>query len=304
MPLPPVLLRPLQQVFAWLQYPLPHHPLSRAVRRLLRSQTPWLKDHMIRWFIRRHGINLEQAHYTRVAAYPHFEAFFTRALRPEARVVTQEADGIASPVDGTVSQTATVTRGRLLQAKGRTYSLVELLGGSPQRAEPFQGGDFATLYLSPRDYHRVHMPLDGTLREMVHIPGRLFSVGPATVRHVPQLFARNERVISVFDTEAGPMAMVMVGAMIVGGIETVWAGDVTPPTSPRVLAWRYPASGEEAVHLGRGEEMGRFTLGSTVILLFGGERIRWEPVTAPGTHLLMGERIGSLVQTVDPGAAS
>lgn len=299
-----ILLSPLQRVIAWLQYPLPHHLLSRLARWLMRNQTLWLKDNLIRWFVRRHGIRLEEARYTRIAAYPHFEAFFTRALRPEARPVTRDPGAVASPVDGTMSQCGTVERSRLLQAKGRTYSLAELLGGSPQRAEPFQGGEFCTTYLSPRDYHRVHMPLDGTLREMVHIPGRLFSVNPATVRHVPRVFARNERLVCRFDTEAGPMAVVLVGALVVGGIETTWAGTITPPSASRTLAWRYPASGEEAVHLGRGDELGRFTLGSTVILLFGPDRVRWEPVTAPGTRVLMGERIAALTQAVDSGAAS
>jgi phosphatidylserine decarboxylase len=298
------LFRPLRRLLAWIQYPIPHHRLSRLVRWLMRNQTLWFKDNLIRWFVKRHGISLEQARYTRIAAYPHFEAFFTRALRPEARPITQQPDSVASPADGTVSQAGRVERGRLLQAKGRTFSLVELLGGSAPRAQPFEAGDFCTVYLSPRDYHRVHMPLDGTLREMVHIPGRLFSVNPATLRHVPRVFARNERVVCRFDTEAGPMAVVLVGALIVGGIETTWAGEITPPSASRTLTWRYPAEGEEAVHLARGEELGRFNLGSTVILLFGPERVRWSMATAPGSRVLMGERLGSLTQAVDSGAAS
>lgn len=295
------LLRPLQRLLVSLQYPLPHHLLSRLARWVMRNQSLWLKDNLIRWFVRRHGINLDQARYTRIAAYPHFEAFFTRALRPEARPVTAEPGAVASPADGTVSQAGRVERGRLLQAKGRTYSLAELLGGSAERATPFEGGDFCTIYLSPRDYHRVHMPLDGALREMVHIPGRLFSVGPGTLRHVPRVFARNERLVCRFDTDAGPMAVVLVGALIVGGIETTWAGPITPPSASRTLTWRYPPQGDEAVHLARGEELGRFTLGSTVILLFGRDQVRWGLASAPGNRVLMGERLASLLGTADPG---
>ena len=201
---------------------------------------------------------------------------------------------VACPVDGAVSQAGEISGGRIFQAKGRDYGLVELLGGSAGRAAPFAGGSFATLYLAPRDYHRIHMPLDGRLLEMVHVPGRLFAVNPATARALPGVFTRNERVAALFDTEAGRMAVVLVGALLVAGIETVWAGLVTPPTARAVTSRTYEGAGEALVVLERGQEMGRFNMGSTVIVLFERARVRWDPVLGPGATVRMGARMGRL----------
>jgi phosphatidylserine decarboxylase len=199
---------------------------------------------------------------------------------------------VCCPVDGAVSQIGVADDDRLLQAKGRTFSLAALLGGDPERARPFRGGAFATLYLSPRDYHRIHMPLAGRLREMVHVPGKLFSVSPLTTRVVPELFARNERVAALFDTPAGPMAVVLVGAINVASIETVWAGAITPPLGKTVRRWSYPPNGEGAVRLDKGAELGRFNMGSTVILLFGRDAVRWEPAIRAGATVRMGQGLG------------
>ena len=195
-------------------------------------------------------------------------------------------------MDGAVSQIGVAQADTLLQAKGQTFSLTTLLGGDSERARPFQGGAFATLYLSPRDYHRIHLPLAGRLQEMVHIPGALFSVSPLTTRVVPELFARNERVVTLFDTAAGPMALVLVGAINVASIETVWAGAITPPLGKTIQRWRYPPQGAGAISLNQGAEMGRFNMGSTVILLFGPEAVRWESAFQAGTTVQMGQRLG------------
>jgi phosphatidylserine decarboxylase len=224
------------------------------------------------------------------AAYPTFNAFFTRSLRPDARPVAAGDKDLACPVDGAVSQIGSIEGGRVFQAKGQGFTTVELLGGDAA-ASRFEDGQFTTLYLSPRDYHRIHMPVDGKLTRMLHVPGRLFSVNPPTTRAVPRLFARNERVACLFDTPAGPMALVMVGALNVASIETVWAGEVTPPQRPRVQAWDY--AGE--VQLTKGAEVGRFNMGSTVILLFAKDRIRWEEGYGPGSPVRMGRKLATLI---------
>ncbi|HKK13511.1 MAG TPA: archaetidylserine decarboxylase [Gammaproteobacteria bacterium] len=283
-----------RRLFAWAQYPLPHHALSRLVGLATRSRRSWVRGPLIRWFVRRYGVDLGEAAEPDPAAYADFQAFFTRALRPGARPVCGQEDGIACPADGTLSQLGTLEGGRLVQAKGRTFGAAALLGGSEERAAPFRDGAFATVYLAPRDYHRVHMPVAGTLREMVHVPGRAFSVNPATTAHVPGLFARNERVAAIFDTAAGPMAVVLVGAMLVATIDTRWAGTVTPPAGRRVQRWAYPEGGSTAVVLGRGEEMGRFNLGSTAIVLFARERAAWDAGLTPGQPVRMGQCLGRL----------
>ncbi|MEJ2343835.1 MAG: archaetidylserine decarboxylase [Gammaproteobacteria bacterium] len=278
-----------------LQYLLPQHGISRLVHRLMRSQRMPAHKAFARWFVRRYGVDMSEALEPRIEAYPDFNSLFTRALRPGTRPTCEEPGGICCPVDGYLSQAGAILDTEIFQAKGRRYSLVQLLGGSAERAAPFVDGNFATLYLSPGDYHRVHMPMAGRLTEMVHVPGKLFSVSPACVRAIPGLFARNERVVSIFETgEAGPMAMVLVGAINVGSIETVWAGEVTPPRGRRIASHRYPAQGDQSVHLGRGEEMGRFNLGSTVILLFGPNRVRWEPGLEPERPLRLGQCLGRL----------
>jgi phosphatidylserine decarboxylase len=277
---------------AWLQYPLPQHALSRLTHRLTRIRTPAIKDWGIQDFVRRFGVDMSEAAEPDIRAYPTFNAFFTRSLRAGARPVAMEAGAIASPVDGVVSQMGVVEGGRIFQAKGRWFSTLELLGGDEAAAASFQDGNYATLYLSPKDYHRIHMPVTGRLRRMLHVPGRLFSVNPPTTRAVPRLFARNERVACLFDTEIGPMALVRVGAMNVASIETVWAGEVTPPERSAVQAWDYK---EGEVRLEKGIEAGRFNMGSTVILLFAKGRIRWDVACGPGSIVRMGKKIAQTI---------
>lgn len=274
------------------QYLLPQRGLTRLVYRLTRVRVPWFKNALIRSFARGFKINLDEARDPEPSAYLDFNAFFIRELKPGARPLTPGECVVCCPVDGTVSQIGIAQAERLLQAKGRSFSLIALLGGDAERARPFQNGAFATLYLSPRDYHRIHMPLAGTLREMIHVPGTLFSVSPLTTRVVPDLFARNERVVTLFDTVVGPMAVVLVGAINVASIETVWAGTITPPLGTAIRHWSYPSSGTNAVQLERGAELGRFNMGSTVILLFGADAIRWESTLGPDTPVRMGQRLG------------
>lgn len=272
---------------AWPQYALPGHLLSRGVHALTRVRHPPFRNKLIDAFIRHFPVHMEEAEQPDPHAYEHFNAFFTRALKPGLRPLAGGEGEPVCPVDGTVSQVGPITGGRVFQAKGHDFSVEELLGGSDW-AEPFRGGDFATLYLAPYNYHRVHMPVDGTLTRMVHIPGRLFSVSPATARAVPRLFARNERVACLFDTAVGPMALVLVGAVFVGSIETVWAGEVTPPAGGWTRLWRYDAP---PLSLARGAEMGRFNMGSTVVVLFGKGAVQWSGELTPGQPVVMGQRL-------------
>lgn len=281
----------LEKLFVLAQYPLPHHGLSRLLGHCTRCRNRTFKNLFIRAAVKLFGVNLDEAAAPDLDAYGCFNEFFTRPLRPGIRPVAAEPDAVAAPADGTVSQCGRITDGRLFQAKGRDYRLVELLGGDAERAAPFLGGSFATIYLSPKDYHRLHMPLAGTLREMVHVPGRLFSVNNATTRRVPNLFARNERVAAIFDTEAGPMALVLVGAMFVASIETVWHGVVTPPAGKFLRLWDYR---EAPISLGRGAEMGRFNMGSTIVVLFGPDAVEWRDSLAPGAATRVGAAIGRI----------
>ncbi len=272
------------------QYLLPHHLLSRAVGRLVRCRVPLIKNLLIGGFSRLYRIDMTLAADPDPRNYADFNSFFTRALRPGARPIADGAGAVISPVDGCVSLVGAGGDVPLLQAKGHDYTLEQLLGDA-RRAAMFEGGSYATIYLSPRDYHRIHMPLSGRLLEMVHIPGRLFSVNPATTRVIPGLFARNERVVCLFDTDAGPMALVLVGAIFVAGIETVWAGVVTPPAGRTMHCHDY-RSDPAAPRLERGAEMGRFNMGSTVILLFGPGCVEWLDGCREGRVLRMGEQIG------------
>ncbi|MGC9456136.1 MAG: archaetidylserine decarboxylase [Halothiobacillaceae bacterium] len=252
-----------------LQYLLPHHLISRLIFTMARWRIP-LVPWMIRRFVATFKVNLDEAEHADPAAYPSFNEFFTRALQPGVRpmpVFDPQDPVLLSPVDGRISQMGEIGHGRILQAKGRHYSLIELLGGDLDVAEPFLHGRFATIYLSPRDYHRVHMPCGGRLTRMIHVPGRLFSVSELTVRSVNRIFTRNERVVTLWDTPQGPVAMVLVGAINVGAIETVWSGLVTPPRGRTVSEWTYGGETGIEVNLQAGQEMGRFHLGSTVILL-------------------------------------
>ncbi|HET9679576.1 MAG TPA: archaetidylserine decarboxylase [Gammaproteobacteria bacterium] len=274
-----------------IQYPLPHHGISRLLHWATRREAPrGLVQMGIQRFIDAYGVAMSEAANPNPHAYTSFNRFFTRELAAGVRPLDTQPRSIVSPVDGAVSQAGRITEGRIFQAKGHDFTAAELLGGETERAAPFLNGQFTTLYLAPRDYHRIHMPVTGTLREMVHVPGRLFSVSPATVRSVPRLFARNERIACLFDTDHGPMAVVLVGALNVGSMETVWAGEVTPPTRRRVTDWQYSAGG---VVLEKGAELGRFNMGSTVILLFPENTMDWDTTLTAESRVQMGTRIGA-----------
>jgi len=281
------------RAFALLLHLLPHHLLSRMMYVITRCEWPGLKDALIRGFIRLYDVDLSEASLGTPGAYPCFNALFTRALKDGARPLAAEPSAVLCPADGTLSQIGEVEQGRICQAKGQRFSVAELLGGSPELAAQFAGGYFATVYLSPRDYHRVHMPLAGTLTRMVHVPGRLFSVGPSTTLSVPRLFSRNERIIALFSTAAGPMAVVMVGAIFVASMDTVWAGPVTP-VGRRTGSWDQRERPPPAAALERGAEMGRFNMGSTVILLLPKGAVRWEEHLGPGSAVRMGQALGHL----------
>lgn len=270
-------------------YPLPQHAVSRLTYKLTRIESPWFKNRFIRWFAEQYQIDWSEALYQNPEDFIHFNAFFTRELRDGARPIAGDEFTIVSPADGRISQIGDIDQDAVFQAKGHSFSVTELLGGDTARARDFQNGRFVTVYLSPRDYHRVHMPLTGTLRETVYVPGRLFSVAPHTTRTIARLFARNERLVSIFDTNAGPMAMVLVGAINVAAIETVWAGLVTPPHRSKIEVSDLRS---RAIELQRGAEMGRFNMGSTVILLFGKDRMNWTDGLQAEQVLRMGQQLG------------
>jgi phosphatidylserine decarboxylase len=274
-------------LFILFQYIVPQHLLSRLVGKLAECRTPWFKNAIIKRFIDQYQVNMEEAAEPDHECYENFNAFFTRPLREGARDICEE--GIASPADGAVSQLGDIEHGRIFQAKGQSYTSLELLGGDEALAKLFDGGKFATIYLSPKDYHRVHMPISGTLRHSIYVPGDLFSVNNATADNVPRLFSRNERYVAIFDTEFGAMAMVLVGAMIVAGIETVWGGQVAPVTRT-IQRTDYPSKIDTQA-LAKGDEMGRFKLGSTVVMLFGKDAVKWAEHLAHASPLKMGERI-------------
>ena len=280
-----------QRLFILSQYLLPHHLLSRLIGYAADCRAAWFKNRLIGWFAKQYQVDMSEAQVEDLEAFEHFNAFFTRTLKPGARPLAQGPDAVLCPADGAVSQLGKIEHGRIFQAKGHSFSLVELLGGDTERANPFMGGAFATIYLSPKDYHRVHMPLAGTLKEMVYVPGRLFSVNQSTAENVPELFARNERVVCLFDTERGPMAVVLVGAMIVASIETVWAGLVTPPKRS-LKTFRYDEAARVPIVLDKGAELGRFKLGSTAIVLFGADQVQWAQELAAGSPVQMGQLLG------------
>ncbi len=273
------------------QYILPHHPLSRLMGMLTHSKNKIWKNFFIQQIIRHYHVNMDEARKPNLDSYACFNDFFTRELKPGVRPFVSQPDAIACPADGAISQYGKINNFDILQAKGKYYTVNELLGGDPTRATLFEDGDFATIYLSPKDYHRLHMPFDGTLKQMIHIPGRLFSVNNATANSVPRLFARNERVVALFDTEVGPMALVLVGAIFVASIETVWHGVVTPPTSSTIQTWVYE---NNPPILRRGEEMGRFNMGSTIIVLFAKDKINWSENLNTGSPVKLGQSLGKI----------
>ena len=273
-----------------LQYFLPHRFLSRVVYWATRwTWRPW-KNFLISTIVKNYRVDMSEALESDPLVYSSFNAFFTRALKPGVRTVPADSNTIASPADGCISQIGTIEKGRIVQAKGRDYTVAELLG-SEKTAEPYREGSFVTIYLSPRDYHRVHAPLSGTLRETLHIPGRIFSVAPATVEDVPRLFARNERLVCHFDGEHGPFAVVLVGAMLVSGIETVWSGVEVPPyaSDTQRKCWI-----ERPIRLQRFEELGRFNMGSTVILLLPPGSAELSASLLPEAAVKVGQAIGTI----------
>jgi phosphatidylserine decarboxylase len=266
------------------QHLLPKQALTRLAGALAAAEGGAATQGAIAWFVRRYGVEMAEAAEPNIARYKTFNDFFTRALRPGARPLAP-ADWVC-PVDGAISQFGAIGGGRIFQAKGHDYSATALVGGDATLAAPFDNGHFATLYLSPRDYHRIHMPVAGRLRRMIHVPGELFSVNPATARGVPGLFARNERVVCVFDGERGPWVLVLVGATIVGSMATVWHGVVNSQRPGELREWRYD---DAPVELAQGDEMGRFLLGSTVVLLFPAGPLRFNPAWAPGGPVRLGQ---------------
>lgn len=285
----------LDKLFVMSQYLTPQRTVSQLAGKLADSElTPAMKNRVIRWFIERYGVDMSEALESDPTQYPSFNAFFTRALTPGLRPLAGDDSVVISPVDGAISQLGPIRDDRIVQAKGQSFSLLELLGGDADRAKPFDGGQFATIYLAPKDYHRIHMPVAGTLLEMVHIPGRLFSVNPTTAAQVPNLFARNERVAALFDTEFGPMALVLVGAMIVGSVETTWAG-VVAPGSKTVTTSRYDHM-TNPITFERGDEMGRFRLGSTVVMVFPKHAVDWERGLKETDVVRMGQAFGRRAQ--------
>jgi len=270
-----------------LQYLLPKQALTALAGRFAGARAGALTTAVIRWFVGRYGVNMSEAANPDIAGYATFNEFFTRPLKSGARPLAQ-ADFIC-PVDGAISQFGAIERDRIFQAKGHFYSTTALVGGDAELAAQFQDGSFATLYLSPKDYHRIHMPCDGRLTRMIHVPGDLFSVNPVTARGVPGLFARNERVVCVFEGERGPFVMVLVGATIVGSMATAWHGVVNPPRPGHLREWRYE---DQQLLFKQGDEMGRFLLGSTVVMLFPRDTLRFNPEWVAQRPIRLGEMMG------------
>jgi phosphatidylserine decarboxylase len=276
----------MKSPFVSFQYLLPQHALSRLILRATRVRAPWFKNWLIRGFLKLYAIDMSDAVQSDPLSFASFNEFFTRELKSGSRNIAPGLQEIACPVDGTISEAGQIEGDRLLQAKGRNYTLSELLAAQSW-AKDFEGGSFATIYLAPFNYHRIHMPVRGELRETVYVPGRLFSVNAATAAQVPRLFARNERVLTLFDTACGQVALILVGALNVGSMATVWAGDITP-AGRRVVNTLPP----QAVTLDKGAELGRFNMGSTVILLFQAGRARWHADARAGATVRLGQSLG------------
>ncbi len=277
-----------------LQYAMPKHAISRLVGKLAAAKMGWLTTKLISIFIKAYKINMAEAKLKNASDFETFNDFFTRELEDGARIINPDNNSLCYPVDGAISQQGDIVEGKLIQAKGFNYSLTSLLGGDSRTAAPFQKGKFSCIYLAPKDYHRIHMPMAATLREMIYVPGELFSVNPLTANNVPDLFARNERVVTIFDTEHGALAMVLVGATIVASIETTWAGTITPPAGNDVFRWQYPAKGSDAITFEKGDEMGRFKLGSTVVSTFAPNMVEFPTEAGPKTVTRLGELYANL----------
>ncbi|MBV1907840.1 MAG: phosphatidylserine decarboxylase [Kangiellaceae bacterium] len=278
----------------FFQYILPKHFVSVLAGKLADVRTPWFKNLFISKFAKAYQIDMSNAIEPELTNYPCFNDFFTRAIHLDSRPINQDSESFCSPVDGAMSQFGAIESGKIVQAKNHHYSALELLGGNEEQAKWFENGEFCTIYLAPKDYHRIHMPCEGKLFEMAHVPGQLFSVNPLTAQNVPKLFARNERVVCFFETSFGKMALVAVGATIVGSIETAWAGNITPPSRTGVKRWQYQP---DEVNLDKGEEMGRFKLGSTVVLLMENKNWQWDESVNLEADLKLGQKLVSAIST-------
>lgn len=275
----------------WLYSLLPQHGLSRFAGVVSRCEVRWFSQGIVRWFIKRYSVDMSLAVEPNPQAYRSFNQFFIRQIKPERRPLCEGERAIACPADGVISQMGTIQEGRLLQAKGVDYTLTALLGGNEADSKPFLGGEFMTIYLSPKDYHRVHIPFGGGLERMVYIPGRLFSVNAFSTTHIPDLFTRNERLVCWFKTEFGPMVVILVGAMLVASIHTAWAGLVAPSKRSGILTTPYEGG---RVQLKKGEEIGHFELGSTAIILFPADVVRWDAALQPTSVVQVRQEIGVL----------
>lgn len=277
------------------QYLVPKHFLSTIMHWLMNRETPWFSQFIIKQLVKVYGVNLAEAERTAIEDYRSVNDFFTRSLAADARPIDANTNSIVSPADGKISQAGTLKHNQLIQAKGYDYSVEALLGGDITLAKSFYNGDFAVVYLSPKDYHRIHMPMDGKLLSMTYVPGDLFAVNPATVRMVPDLFARNERLVLSFETAIGPMVLVMVGAIFVGSMETVWQGKITPDYGTSLKYWDYT---DQSLHFAKGQEIGRFNMGSTVVMLLPANQTHGLN-QHDDTTVLMGQSIASIGQMGD-----
>lgn len=271
----------------FLQHLLPKQAITEFGAYVANAKAGRITTGIIRWFVKKYGVNMDEAVNSDIASYASFNEFFVRPLKPDARPIA--AADFVCPVDGAISQFGRIQQDQIFQAKGHYFSTCDLVGGDQKLAALFDHGDFANIYLSPKDYHRIHMPCDGRLTRMIYIPGDLFSVNPVTANGVPNLFARNERVVCVFESEHGPFVLVLVGATIVGSMGTVWHGIVNPPRTKKVREWDYQS---QQIHLKKGEEIGRFLLGSTVVLLFPANVLSFNPTWQPAASVRLGEVMG------------
>lgn len=286
-----------ERLFAALQLCLPTRLLSTVVHRLAAARIVWFKQALINTFCRLYQVDMSDAAEPDHSRYPSFNAFFTRELKAGSRPLEGGSSTVAAPVDGRIGALGAIESDRLFQAKGMVYNLGDLLAQRHDWTQLFAGGSFATLYLAPHNYHRIHMPIDARLRESVYVPGRLFGVNPAAVRTLPRLFTRNERLNCLFETQAGPMALIMVGAFCVGGMQTRWLGTVCPPHRRGTAKSLSTADGPDPLYFMRGEEMGRFNLGSTVILLFGRQAVEWQADLTAGQPLRLGQSLGQALHS-------
>lgn len=282
----------LEKLAVLPQHVTPQRGLTWLAGWLAECRWVWLKNYLIRYFINRYQVDVNQALLPNLADHPNFNSFFTRELKPGLRPVVTDPTDLASPADGSISQIGAIKKDILLQAKGFYFNLTNLLGGDETLANEFYDGNFATIYLSPKDYHRVHMPITGRLRETIYIPGKLFSVSQETTRTISNLFAKNERLVCIFETAIGPVAVILVGAMLVGSINTIW--DENPTLSNKITRQTYPQTDSKAITIERGAEMGHFKMGSTAILLFPKDKMEWSANLKEGSPMQMGQFLGKI----------